>query len=461
MAHISFLDILLRYTAKFLIHNNKHQLAVQILEWINDKTADDLQLIAMVYVLLNDGVRAIEKFEEALQKDPDEIRVNANLGFYYCYLGYPEKALPILNKIINNYKSELTDLDYSRQLAEIGKCHRNLKEFTIAEEFYRKSLEIFPNNIDTISDVVDLYRITGKFELITLYLHDLLIKLPDMFPLNAILANHYLYYLYDLEKAISYYEIFENRKNQLELLINKYGYFDFLDHINGYFDDYIIALVQAGNREKAFDIINEKKKKGGSETETINISELNYYQETGEWETGYAILKKLKIDKKKGFNPYTLILCEYETKAGKIESALVRAEYFHKKYPLDINTSFTYANLLQENKNYSIAIPIYAEILTRYPDFDTWRENYAYCLLLAGDIKTAMEEYKTLTTHEPFCGEVYMGLGVCMFLSGEKADGLRTIEDALKNKKFFNNPSPIYNMGKEILNNNPQFAPVS
>ncbi len=131
--------------------------------------------------------------------------------------------------------------------------------------------------------------------------------------------------------------------------------------------------------------------------------------------------------------------------------ALERAEYFHNKYPLDTDISFTFATLLQEYKNYSRAIPIYAEILTRYPGFDTWRENYANCLLLAGDVKTALIEYKILTTHEPYCGEVYIGLGICMFLSGEKADGLRTVEDALKNKKFFTNPSPVYNMGKEIF----------
>ncbi len=95
-----------------------------------------------------------------------------------------------------------------------------------------------------------------------------------MFPLNAILANHYHYYLYDLEKAVFHYEIFENKKNQLECLINKYGHFYFLERINGYFDDYIIALVQAGNRENAFDIINEKKKKCGSETEAITNQNL-------------------------------------------------------------------------------------------------------------------------------------------------------------------------------------------
>jgi tetratricopeptide (TPR) repeat protein len=461
MAHIPFLANLLRYTAKFCIHNNKHQLAVQILERINDKNAEDLQDLSIAYIKINDYVRAVERFEEAVQKDPNEIFVNARLGSFYCYLGYSEKALPFLNKINNSYKSAVTDLGYSIHLAEIGTCHRNLKDFSSAEEFYRKSLEIFPNNIDTIYEVVDLYRISGKFDLIIPYLHDLLIKLPDMFPLNAILANHYHYYLYDLEKAISYYEIFENSKNQLKWFINKYGRFYFLDRINGYFDDYIIALVQAGNREKAFDIINEKKKKGGSETKTINKSELNYYQEIGEWETGYAILKKLKINEKKGLNPYTRILCKYEAKIGKIESALERAEYFHNKYPLDTNTSFTYAKLLQEYKNYSFAIPIYEEILTRYPDSDTWRENYAYCLLLAGDVKTAMEEYKILTTHEPYCGEVYIGLGICIFISGEKTDGLRTIEDALINKKFFTNPSPVYNLGQEILNNNPSFKPIT
>jgi tetratricopeptide (TPR) repeat protein len=461
MTHISFLDNLLRFTAKFCIHKNKHKLAVQMLERINDKTADDLLGLAMAYVVLNDGIRVLKKLEEAVQKDPDGIQVNERIGSIYNFLGYPDKALPYLNKISTSLKSVTSTLVYSKHLEEIGTCHRDLKEYTIAEEFYRKSLEIFPYNIDTIYEVVNLYKVTGKFDLITPYLHDLLKKFPDMYPRNAILANFYLYSLFDFESAIYYFEIFENVKNQPEKLHNQYGHFRFINNIDYYFDNYIIALVQAGNREKAFDIINEKKKKGGSETETINISELNYYQEIGEWETGYAILMKLKKNEKKGLNPYTQILCEYEAKIGKIESALERAEYFHNKYPLDTNISFTYANLLREYKKYSIANPIYEEILTRYPYFDTWRENYDYCLLLAGDVETAMKEYKILSTHEPYCGDVFIGLGICMFLSGEKADGLRTVEDALKNKKFFTNPSPIYNLGKEILNNNPQIAPVS
>ena len=75
MAHIPFLDNLLRDTAKFFIDNSKHQLAVQILERINSKSAQDLQDLAIAYIRINDYVRAVERFEEAVQKDPDEIFV--------------------------------------------------------------------------------------------------------------------------------------------------------------------------------------------------------------------------------------------------------------------------------------------------------------------------------------------------------------------------------------------------
>ena len=452
MAPIAFLDNLLRFAAKPFLINKKHQLFIQILERISHKNTQDLQDLAIAYIGVNDGVRALGKLEEAVQKDPDGIQVNERVGSLLCFLGYPEKALHYLNKISNSLKSVTSDLNYSNHLAEMGTCHRNLKNFTSAAEFYQKSLEIYPFNIDTISEVINLYLFTGKVDLITSYLHDLLKKSPDMVPLNALLANHYHFYLLDLESAIYHYEIFENRKNQLELLINEYGHFDFINHINGYFDDYISALVLAGNREKGLSIIDEKKRNGEIDTEAIYLSELNYYQETSEWELGYALLKRLRITEKKGFNPYTLILCEYEANVGKIDSALEQAKYFHNIYPLDTNISFTYANLLQENKDYSVAIPIYKEILTRYPDFDTWRENYAYCLLSAGVVDTAIEEYKTLMTYEPYSGEVYIGYGICLFFLGEKVEGLKIVEDAFRNKKFLDSSSPICILGKEMLN---------
>ncbi len=106
-----YLDNMLRYTAKFFIDNSKHQLAVQILERINSKSAQDLQDLAIAYIRINDYVRAVERFEEAVQKDPDEIFVNARLGSFYCYLGYSEKALPFLKKINNSYKTMVTIWD--------------------------------------------------------------------------------------------------------------------------------------------------------------------------------------------------------------------------------------------------------------------------------------------------------------------------------------------------------------
>lgn len=383
----NFHSILNRQVLRIVKGINKPQWKIYLLEGIENKNVDDLLDLAYAYIGRENVQKALDYMLKAVEENPNDFYANVSIGNIYHNLGYADKALLYLNKICEEYKRRGSDHRFSDHLAYIGNCHRNLGNFPLAKEFYQASLEILPYNLYAINGLVEMFKDTGKFDLILPLLKNTLEKFPDLYPLNALLASHYHYYLYDYDNALIEYEKVEKNKIQRKKILAKYGYYTYITYLErSSFNNYTIALVQSGKKEKALKIINNSKILGIFWGVECAIRALYYYEETEEWKVGYKIFENIGNYHKDDFYPFYEILCEYEARLGKIDSALRRAEKYYKMFPLDGQICITYAGLLKEKKDYEKAVFVYSDVIRRYPYQDDWREGYARCLLLSGDI---------------------------------------------------------------------------
>jgi len=103
-------------------------------------------VIAVLYERLGETELAGKHYREAIDARPQNGDVNNNYGVYLCSRGKNEAAEPYFLKAVKDPFYSTPEVAY----ANAGSCMSDSKNFTIAEKYLRKSLDINPTFPDAL-----------------------------------------------------------------------------------------------------------------------------------------------------------------------------------------------------------------------------------------------------------------------------------------------------------------------
>lgn len=118
-----------------------------------DYRANDVyQYLCYEYEQAKDSVSLEKTLEEGLAKFPDEQYYLMQLINTYIYSGKNEKAIEFLNTAIQKAPNDATLYNVMGRIYETG-----LKDYTNAEKYFNKSLELDANLVDALSSLGRIY----------------------------------------------------------------------------------------------------------------------------------------------------------------------------------------------------------------------------------------------------------------------------------------------------------------
>jgi len=128
-----------------------------------------LNKIAVVYDAQGKYLKALEFYQEALEKSEQEKSENtsailSNIGLVYSELGWYEQAIDFYQQTLNENSPEQAII-----LNKIGAIYHHVKEYSKALEYYQQALEVNRKNQDnigvakTLDNIGVIYREQGKY----------------------------------------------------------------------------------------------------------------------------------------------------------------------------------------------------------------------------------------------------------------------------------------------------------
>ena len=200
---------------------------------MNDKNSVLTEIYAKAVTHHQKGDLEVAKnlYEEILEKLPNHINTQSNLGGLYAQLGKPEKAKPLLKNVLkiepNNINAnsnlgvaftKLTEyqeaINCHKKVLEIdpnnadaynnlGINYKQLGETDLAKSYLRKAIEINPSHANAYNNLGTLFNSLGEYEKALSSLSKALTIAPNFFNAQANFANTYLKQQKDFEKAVS------------------------------------------------------------------------------------------------------------------------------------------------------------------------------------------------------------------------------------------------------------------
>ncbi|MGN1318038.1 MAG: tetratricopeptide repeat protein [Lachnospirales bacterium] len=147
------------------LHQNKPEEAMPVLiraEKLNTKPLFDKLIplaISSCYWLLGDVDKAIEILEDLKSRykylNPSTL---VTLGYFYMLKGDYDKALEITNNALKENDKSASAYD------NLGQIYYNMKEFDIAEENFKKALEINDSTVDSLYYMALICKNKGNVE---------------------------------------------------------------------------------------------------------------------------------------------------------------------------------------------------------------------------------------------------------------------------------------------------------
>jgi len=109
----------------------------------------------------NDGKydTALVMYEEFLSKNPGAYQVQLNIGDCYREKGEYDKAVEIYDKLVEQSKSDSTmgKMMGAKGLAAIGLCFLKQENFEQAQDYFKKSIEMSPQDENLPYNVAEIY----------------------------------------------------------------------------------------------------------------------------------------------------------------------------------------------------------------------------------------------------------------------------------------------------------------
>jgi type IV pilus assembly protein PilF len=112
----------------------------------------------LVYATLGQDAEAARNFRKALELAPNDSEFRQNWGWYLCTHNQARESIPEFERAVNNPLYKTPEI----ALINAGRCAASLGENQKAEQFFRRALNVSPNNPDAAFSLSQLAFKEGR-----------------------------------------------------------------------------------------------------------------------------------------------------------------------------------------------------------------------------------------------------------------------------------------------------------
>ena len=341
-----------------------------------------------------------ETYERALKLQPDEPEFLRGLGFSYLKLGKAKEAISLLEKALSKDPNDITAL---RLEAE---CFCQLKDFSKAEELFNRALTYAPEDEELLFSYARFLSSINEYDRAIKVYSKLLVKAKE--GENSLLAENrgvlyanlgLLYYRSGRYKeALSAFSSAEKENSKM------------LPHL---FPFIVLSHFEAGEKEKAFSLIEEKLKKE-ADPDTL-ILKANLLVRDGRFDEGVVIVKSLIEHFPDELRYHTTLATLYlEGKRYRKGVPVVRASL--RRFPKSDRLYFLLGALYERSGKFVLAERVLLKAIRLNPENDSALNYLGYMLADRGiRLREAISYIKRALAIEPANGSYLDSLGWAYF----------------------------------------------
>lgn len=125
-----------------------------------ERRADILGLRGLVLMQLGNSEGASKNLQQALQIEPENLDLLNNFGWFLCETGQTERSLPFFERALatKTYQSP------AKALMNAGRCSMKLGQRVVSENYFRRALQIDPEQIGAHASLAKLFYEAGDFK---------------------------------------------------------------------------------------------------------------------------------------------------------------------------------------------------------------------------------------------------------------------------------------------------------
>ena len=120
--------------------------------------AKSYNVYGLVYATLGQDTDAARNFRKAIELSPNDPEFRQNWGWYLCTHGQARESLPEFERAIGNPLYKTPEF----ALINAGRCSDSLGETQTAEQYFRRALNVSPNNPDAAFSLAQLTYKEGR-----------------------------------------------------------------------------------------------------------------------------------------------------------------------------------------------------------------------------------------------------------------------------------------------------------
>ncbi len=368
---------------------------------------DALMLYALGLSEFGQYKSVIEKFEQALQIEPDDVWVLLGYGLFLRDLKKYDVAI---EKFEQALQIEPDNVDV---LQQCGLVLFQSAQYEAAIEKFEQVLQIKPDDVDTLNNYGIALAESGQYETaIAKFEQALKIKPDDIDTLN------------NYGRALS-------GSGQYEAAIEKYEQVLLIESENGTtLNNYGMVLIYLEQYNAAIEKFEQ-----ALQIKPDNFKALNNYglalNKSGQYEAAIEKFEQalqIEPDDVKALNNYGLAL----TKSGRYEEAIEMFEQALQIEPDDVAALIEYGTALIHLGQYEAAIEKFKQVLGIEPDNVAALTNYGTSLLYLGQDNAAIEKFKQALQIEPDDVTALTNYGVTLLYLGQHEAASEKFEQALQ-----------------------------
>jgi len=121
--------------------------------------ADAYSAEALIYNAENDPDKARGAYKTAMRKAPDDPEIENNYAVFLCERGSPKDAMDLFIKAANNPHYSTPDGAFTNA----GLCALRIPDQGQAEQYFRKALQINPNQAEAMAQLAQLAYLQKKY----------------------------------------------------------------------------------------------------------------------------------------------------------------------------------------------------------------------------------------------------------------------------------------------------------
>lgn len=192
--------------AKALHDSGKIYEAIDHAKLIVKHTTDNSKMqlfLANCYLKIEKPMKAIEIFQEILEKDPDEVIAIKELAQVYFDTNQKRSAIKMYKRLEEFLES---NQEKAKNKITIAKIHIEFAEYDLAIQEYEQILEIYPEDISVKKALVELYKKIADYDSVIEIATELNTDFPDnetgLWAIQTLMEIYKI--TQDYEKALEY-----------------------------------------------------------------------------------------------------------------------------------------------------------------------------------------------------------------------------------------------------------------